>query len=430
MTAFKDDRALVMPLRPASFDGVLGRRIIAIHRWAVDQGLRGAPADVVFDGLCRQLIEAGVPLWRAFAGLHTLHPQWAGYSYTWRRELDGVEPVQRERGADYDRDLQVSPFAALMPGGKFPPRRDGWPRLRRRLAGPKAQFDFPVLEQLAAAGLTDYLAQIIRFGPEYDPSRGTGIGCSFATGEPDGFSDDDVLLIEAVLPAASLAIMSDAEHRIASGLLAAYLGGDAGSRVHAGSVVRGSVESIRAALCFADIRGWTGIADAQPGLVLIDLLGEVCETVVAPMRSRGGQVLKFLGDGILASFAFEEAARAETCRHALDAVAEAVAGLQRLNAARLAAGKPAAPVDFALHLGEVLYGNVGAVDRLDFTVIGPAVNEVARIETLCEPLDRQVLVSAEFAAAVEDIGRLQPLGRHTLRGVREPREIYGFVVGR
>src|SRR5437868_6898948 len=145
MTAFKADPTSVEPLRPQSFDGALGRRIIGIHRWAVDQGLRGAPTDAVFDGLCRRLVEAGVPLWRAFAGMHTLHPQWGGYSYTWRRDVDGVQPVQRQRGEDYDRDLQVSPFTAMMPGGKFPPRGDGWPRLRRRLAGPKALLDFPVL---------------------------------------------------------------------------------------------------------------------------------------------------------------------------------------------------------------------------------------------------------------------------------------------
>jgi adenylate cyclase len=140
-------------------------------------------------------------------------------------------------------------------------------------------------------------------------------------------------------------------------------------------------------------------------------------------------VLKFLGDGMLAIFPFVDATRDETCSQSLDAAAEAMAGLDRLNAARQEAGKPIAAVDLALHLGEVLYGNVGAVDRLDFTVIGPAVNEVARIETLCEPRGRRVLVSAELAAVVGDRRRLDPLGYHTLRGVREPREIYALDLG-
>ena len=412
----------------ATYDDALGRNIIAIHRWAVDQGLHGAGTVAVFEGLCRRLDEAGVPLWRGFAGVQTLHPQWGGYSLTWRREQGKVVPQRRERGVEYDRDLRESPFALLMRNGSIQPRGSpGWPSLRRRLAGPERQLDFPVLERLAAAGATDYLAQIVRFGPAGDPSYGNGMGYSFATDAAAGFADDDVRLIEAVLPAASLAIMSDIGHDIAAGLLAAYLGEDAGRRVHAGAVERGSVETIRAALCYADIRGFTAIADRLPGRTVVDLLDEVFETLIAPLRAGGGQVLKFLGDGILASFPFDEPERGATCRRTLDAALAATEALGRLNAARRDAGKPVASVDFALHVGEVLYGNLGAVDRLDFTVIGPAVNEVARIEVLCEPLGRNLLVSAEFAAATGALERLQPLGRHILRGVREPREIYGVA---
>ena len=139
-------------------------------------------------------------------------------------------------------------------------------------------------------------------------------------------------------------------------------------------------------------------------------------------------MLKFIGDGMLATFSFEEADRAETCRRALDAAIEAMGNIDALNTARAAAGLPVASVDLALHLGEVLYGNVGATDRLDFTVIGPAINEVARIEALCEPLGRAVLVSAEFVAAIMDgESRLESLGRHALRGVRQPKEISRWI---
>jgi adenylate cyclase len=406
-----------------SYDGALGRNIIDLHVWAVRQGLRGLPSEALFDGFCQRLVGAGVPLWRGFAGTRTLHPQWAGYSYTWRRELNAIEPAQYRRGDAYERDWFDSPFAYLFDNAASVARADGTLELRRRLSGPEARLDFPILGRLAAAGATDYYAQLIRFGAD-DPSQGTGVGYSFATDRKGGFRDDDLVLLPAVLPAASLAMMTHASHTIASGLLAAYLGGDAGRRVHTGAVVRGSVQSIRAVLWYADIRGFTAIADSSAGLVVIELLDEVFEALAAPLRPRGGQVLKFLGDGILASFPFEDANRAETCRQALDAAAEAMAALDRLNDARRATEKPTAVVDLALHLGEVLYGNIGAVDRLDFTVIGPAVNEVARMELLCEPLGRNVLVSAEFAAALGDSARLQPLGRHALRGVREPREIY------
>jgi adenylate cyclase len=156
------------------------------------------------------------------------------------------------------------------------------------------------------------------------------------------------------------------------------------------------------------------------------MLDDIFETLAAALRRHGGEVLKFLGDGMLACFAFVDATREETCNHALNAATEAMRDLDRLNADRARTEKPVAVVDLALHLGEVLYGNVGAVDRLDFTVIGPAVNEVARIEKLCEPLGRRVLVSAELAAATGKGERLEPLGAHLLRGVREPKKIFAL----
>jgi adenylate cyclase len=419
-----------MPLRPLSFDGPLGRQIVEFHMWVVREGIRGAAADALFDGLCQRLVSAGVPLWRAFIGMPTLHPQWGGYSYNWRRDFNAIEPSQFGRGYEYEQILLNSPFGYLIRQMENSAQeRDSWLHLRRRLAGPEAVFDFPILKELAAAGASDYFAEVVRFGAEGDPSRGTGIGYSFATDWPGGFRDDDLVLLQAVLPVVSLGMMTHAGHTIASGLLGAYLGGDAGGRVHAGAVERGSVESVRAVLWYADIRGFTAIADTTPGLIVIELLNAIFETITGSLRPRGGQVLKFLGDGMLAIFPFVDATRDETCNQALDAAAEAMDGLDRLNAVRGKAGKPIAAVDLALHLGEVLYGNVGAVDRLDFTVIGPAVNEVARIETLCEPLGRKVLISAELASVVGDRRRLEPLGYHTLRGVRDPREIYGLDLG-
>jgi len=400
-------------------------RITELHVWAVREGLRRAPAATVFEEFCRRLAAAGVPLWRAFVGMRTLHPQWAGYTYIWWRDRGAVDPTPRERGEAYNQDLRDSPYTYLRDtaaGGDQPLR------MRRRLTGSGAQRDFAVLEQLAAAGGTDYFAELIPVGMVTEAFPDSGLGFSFATDHPDGFSDRDIHLFEAVLPAVSLAIVSDAEHTMAAGLLDAYLGPDAGRRVHAGVVERGSVESIRAVLWYADIRGFTPLADATPGPVLVEMLDDIFETLAAALRRHGGEVLKFLGDGMLACFAFVDATRDETCSHALNAATEAMRDLDRLNADRAREGKPVAVVDLALHLGEVLYGNVGAVDRLDFTVIGPAVNEVARIEKLCEPLGRSVLVSAELAAATGNGARLEPLGAHLLRGVREPKEIFALRV--
>jgi adenylate cyclase len=415
------------PPRPPGVRGVddaLWREIVELHRWAVDQGLRGAAVDALFAGFCERLLAAGVPLVRAFVGIPTLHPQWAGRGYTWLR--GELEVGRSERGEAFEQLRLASPFGPLTAQVMAAGGRGASARLRRRLAGPEAQLDYPVLHEFAAGGATDYYAQLVGFVVDGDDSRGAGIAYSFATDRGDGFHDHNLQLIEAALPALSLAIMSDAASTIAAGLLAAYLGEDAGRRVHQGAVERGSVRSITAVLWYADIRGFTAIADEQPGLAVVELLDEVLETIAAPLRPRGGQVLKFLGDGMLAIFPLADAAPEEVCRRALDAAAEAMAALDRLNTARRATGKPAAEIDLALHLGDVLYGNVGAVDRLDFTVIGPAVNEVSRIEALCEPLGRRVLLSAAVAAAAGAWDNLEPLGRHALRGVREPRDIYAL----
>jgi len=408
--------------------GVIDRRIRDVQLWAARAGLRGEPTVRLFEEFCHRLLAAGVPLWRGFAGVQTLHPQWGGYSLTWWRDRDAVEPVLRQRGEDYDRDLRDSPFGGLMQAMRDPDRNLETPlRVRRRLSAPEAQLDFPVLERLAEAGATDYVADLVAFGIRGDPSRGTGMGYAFATDRPNGFSDDDLRLIGAVVPTVSLAIMADTGYAIAAGLVTAYLGEDAGRRVHAGAIERGSVESLRAVLWCADTRGFTSIADMTSGLDLIEMLNDIFEVLTAALRPRGGHVLKFMGDGMLAIFPVDAAREDVICGGALDAAIEAMDGIARLTAARRRGGKPAAAVDLALHLGEVLYGNVGAVDRLDFTVIGPAVNEVARIETLCEPLGRNVLVSATFAAALGDGGgRLERLGAHPLRGLRETREIYGL----
>ena len=408
-----------------SFDGSVGRRIIDTHMWAVREGLRGASAYDLFDGYCQRLVTHGVPLWRAHVAMETLHPQWGGYGFTWRRDLNAIHPEQYARSDMAGQDWLGSPMYELICRARA---GEPDPQMRRRLEEGPEQRDFPVLAQFFSEGATDYFGQVFTFGEEGDPSQGTGVVYSFASNRRGGFGHDDTALVAATLPALSLAMKAHAGHVIASALLRTYLGEQTGGRVHAGAIERGSVESIKAVLWYADIRGFTPTSDSSPGPVIIDLLNSVFEVLTAALRSRGGEVLKFLGDGMLATLSFAEADRAATCRRALDAAAEATRGLAVLNATRAAAGLPAVAVDLALHVGEVLYGNVGAADRLDFTVIGPAVNEVARIEALCEPLGRPVLISAEFAAAVDDAdNRLMSLGSYNLRGVREAKEIFALA---
>jgi adenylate cyclase len=422
-----DDRAeAISRLQIRTFDDALGQRIIGTHMWAVREGLRGAGAYELFDGFCQRLVIDGIELWRAHLAMETLHPQWSGYGYTWRRDLNAIEPAQYVHGSTEDADFLGSPFNELIVRAQAGEEN---PSMRRRVEQDD-QRDFPVLVEFFAAGATDYLAYLFAFGKGGDRSQGTGIVYSFVTDRRGGFSDDETTLLQATLPGLSLAMKAHAGYVIASGLLGTYLGADAGARVHAGSIMRGSVDTLRAVIWYADIRGFTAVSDSAPGPVVVELLNEVFEILTASLRVHGGQVLKFIGDGMLAVFSFEEHDRAETCRHALDAAIEAMRNIDEMNKARATAGVPVASVDLALHLGEVLYGNVGATDRLDFTVIGPAVNEVARIEALCEPLGRPVLVSAEFVAGIMGAdNRLESLGRHALRGVREPKEIFALDLG-
>jgi adenylate cyclase len=408
-----------------SFDGPLGRRIIDTHIWAVREGLRGATAYDLFDGYCQRLVIHHVPLWRGHTSMETLHPQWSGYGYTWRRDLNAIQPEQYARGNMMDADWQKSPMFDLIRRARAGEHN---PLMRRHLEQGPEQRDFEVLDEFFAGGATDYLAQLFIFGEHGDPAHGTGIVYSFSTDRRGGFDTDDTALMQATLPALSLAMKAHAGYVIASGLLQTYLGEKTGQRVHSGAIVRGSVESIHAVLWYADIRGFTAVTAATPGPEIIDLLDTVFEILTAALRSRGGEVLKFLGDGMLATLAFEEADRAETCARALAAAAETTQELAALNAMRIAAGQPEVIVDLALHVGEVLYGNVGAADRLDFTVVGPAVNEVARIEALCEPLERTLLISQEFAAALKDGGSsLASLGQYHLRGVSDAKEIFALA---
>ena len=421
-----DAKVFVPPPRLSvdSFDGPLGRSIIDTHIWAVHQGLRGAGAYALFDGYCQRLVIHGVPLWRAQAGMQTLHPHWGAYSYLWRRDLNAIQPEQHARRDMGNPQWLRSPMYDLIRRANA---GENNPSMRRHLDAGPDQRDFAALDEFFGQGATDYFAQLFSFGESGDPSQGTGAIYSFTTDRAGGFDDNDMALLQSTLPALSLAMKAHASHEIGSALLRTYLGQETGRRVHAGAIERGSVETVHAVLWFADIRGFTAMSDSSPGAVVIDLLNSVFEALAAALRSRSGEILKFLGDGMLATLAFDERDRATACRAALDAAAEAISAIAALNATRTAAGLPAVTVDLALHVGDLLYGNVGAADRLDFTVIGPAVNEVARIEAWCEPLQHAVLASAEFAAALQDTdNRLISLGRYELRGVREPKEIFGL----
>jgi adenylate cyclase len=397
-----------------------------IKLWANEQGLRGATARDLFEGYCRRLEAHGFELMRAYVSTQTLHPQWTGYGCTWRREWQSVREQQFARGGPVSQEWLASPFYALIRRSQLG-EKNVW--LRRRLELGPDQRDFPALVDFYNAGATDYLCLGFRFGENADPSHGTGVLYSFTTDRSGGFHDAEIELLHSTLPELSLAMKAHAGHDIASGLLRTYLGYDAGARVHSGAVERGTVNGLHSVLWYADLRGFTRISDVTSGAQIVEMLNETFEMLTASLRTRGGHVLKFIGDAMLATISFEEVEERVACNRGLEAAVESLEKVESRNLRRQAEGLPFAEVDIALHVGEVLYGNVGAADRLDFTVIGPAVNEVVRMEKLCDTLDRHLLFSSRFAeAAGRCDGRLESLGQFKLRGVSEPKEIFGLQV--
>jgi len=247
-------------------------------------------------------------------------------------------------------------------------------------------------------------------------------------GDGKGFDDASISLMEGLMPAFATAFLARTMRKTTRALLATYLGQDAADRVLAGNVIRGRAEKVRAVVWFADLVGFTRVADTQPGEVVLAMLNDYAEAQVEAIESHGGHVLKFIGDGLLAIFPSAEESSA--CRSALDAADDFRARVRALNERRGADGLPTSNAHIALHIGEVLYGNVGSMRRLDFTVLGAAVNEAARIESLCGSLDQPVIVSTAFADAAGDVrSRLVSLGRYAMKGVSKPQELFTLDAG-
>ncbi|MGE0746013.1 MAG: adenylate/guanylate cyclase domain-containing protein [Rhodospirillales bacterium] len=283
-----------------------------------------------------------------------------------------------------------------------------------------------MIADLLALGMTDYVVMLHRFAPDRIVGAMDGVYLSWATEALDGFGERHLAALRRLAAPLALAVKAAALARIAGTLVETYLGRDAGRRVLEGGINRGVAERIEAVLWFSDLHGYTRISDTADPEQIIPLLNDYAGAIVPAIHAAGGDVLKLIGDGIFAIFTGAD--RGEACRSALGAVAAARAAVDALNGVRRAAGLPVTDLYLALHLGEVFYGNIGSEDRLDFTVVGPAVNEAARIAALCRSVDQPVLMSSAFAAAVDD-PRLVSVGRFALRGVGRAQDLFTFDPG-
>lgn len=376
--------------------------------------LRLAPLDDVVERVAAGLCEAGIRVNEIRLAARTLHPAIDAIGVTWST-VAGIETgVFRHSDAGSDAWLR-SPLYHMI--------RTDTPRMRRRLTDPGQRAEFAVFADMAADGFTDYLAQLIGYGAA-GGARREGLITRWLTRHPDGFRDADLAILERVARRAGAAILPGLEHSIARNLMEAYVGSRSGAQVLDGSIQPGEAKAIDAVILVADLAGFTAASDALPGDRLVDLLDRHLEAMVPPVTAQGGEILAFLGDGFLAAFELDSDPQ-RACAAALAAATAAIDGVEALRDALAAEGLPCLPLEAALHVGTVRYGNVGAGGRQAFTVIGPAVNAATRIEALCRPLGRNLLASEAFAGACAD-RRLVPLGAHPIRGMPEPMTLYGL----
>jgi adenylate cyclase len=376
----------------------------AVIHWLMTDARRVAGPNELLEGFAIKLRAAGVSVTRATTGVPMLHPQIASFSGLWQLGK-GVSERQYRLSGRLDALLNSPINIAYHGGGP----------VRCRMTGPPHDGEFPIVKDLRAEGLTDYLVLSIPF------ADGSFKALSLATDRLQGFTDDEIALFEAVVPAFALNLEIHALRRTARTLLDTYVGRQAGGRVLDGQIQRGMGETIRAVIWLCDLRGFTSLSERLPRDVLIELLNQYFGPMCDAVESAGGEVLKFIGDAMLAIFPVAEDP-VPACRSALGAAAKARAALVETNRTRAQATLPPINYGIALHLGEVLYGNIGGDDRLDFTVIGPAVNLTARIESLCGDLEQQVLMSSDFVQAA-GIAATE-VGEFVLHGVAAKQQVF------
>jgi len=390
-------------------------KVLAVLEWLVAAGLAGTGEADLLAGYCGQLVKHDMRLMRASMASHVLHPVYDARSIRWRRDT-GLETAKFRRDDDtLTPDWVKSPFYLML--------ETRLPKLRRRLTADYVDGEFPLLDDLKAEGATDYLALATAIDRKAALGEVKGTLSSWVVDRPGGFAPEEIELLERTVPALSVTFNAIASLGMTRIVLDTYLGGDAARRVLDGNIARGRAETIRAVIWYSDLANFTRIADEVARDQLLALLNDYAECLVDTVDAEGGHVLKFLGDGMLAIFPDDD--RRLACSHALDAALAAEAGIAALNQRRQDAALPVTDFHLSLHLGDLLYGNFGGRRRLDFTVLGPAVNEAARISALCRTLDQRVIVSSAFAEATGNRrSGLVSLGRYALRGVARSQELF------
>ncbi len=375
--------------------------------WLQSDGVKLRDTAQFVERFAAELVAAGVDIYRLTTGIHIIHPQIDASSALWQ---EGKPVIERRWKMDRQM-LQNSPMAIVYSGQRY----------RARLDGPPQPEEFPILTELRAEGATEYVALPLPF------SDGSWKAVSYATRRAGGFPEHQVALLQSLAPTLGMILEIQTLQRTTLTLLDTYVGPIAGRRVLDGAIKRGMCDAIEAVIWFCDLRGFTELSENLSGAELVNFLNDYFGAMTDAVGRHDGEVLKFIGEALLAIFPLSGATGSEVAARALAAAAEAEAAISALNGKRKETGEPAIRFGLALHVGDVLYGNIGGADRLDFTVIGQAVNVASRIESLTKTLGRQVLFSGDFAELCR--GRSEPLGTFPLKGVGAELPVYALTAG-
>ncbi len=405
--------------------------IDALSDWLMEQALSEPALEELVEGCNRRLHAAGIPVSRTIITSPILHPLYRSFTVVWTLE-EGIETTYHVHDSVNRDAWKASPLRYIL--------KHRLPAFRRQLVGDNAVLDFPILEELAEEGMTDYLCYLVAFGDDQDvdfeqDEFGSGIIGSWSTDRPAGFSDSDLRALNRVQQRLAVAVKMRVKDKIASSILEAYLGRGAGRKVLNGQIKRGDGERIYSVIWYSDLRGSTTLADSMSGDKYIELLNRYFECTANAVLEFQGEVLRFPGDAVLGIFPInEQMDSSAACMNALKAATSAFERLKSLNHERAAAKE--APLDFGigLHVGEVLFGNIGVPQRLEFSVIGPAMNETARLEALTKDLNSNILTSENFVTQLKEhhcksIGHCQLIGEQALQGIDKPMKVYEFLLG-
>jgi adenylate cyclase len=380
----------------------------SIIDWLVNETRTERFIDNILLQLCERLRVVGIPVARATIHFRTHHPQWLGARILWRSGMSEAKITTFDYGVESTPQFLLSPANEIYAGEL---------EVRQGLESSECGRRYPLFSELKAEGLTDYIAWPLSHTTENRHIL------TFASDRPGGFVDQDLALLRDLVPLLSLVTEVRLKNVLTRTFLETYVGPHAARQVLAGATTRGSGVTISAAIMICDLRDFTAISDLWPRDDVIEMLNGYFDALSEPIEQNGGEILKFMGDGMLAIFPM---ANADACRSLLASIRSGAAAMNDLNDRHAGSGRPILRYGVGVHVGDVMYGNIGSRKRLDFTAIGPAVNIASRLETLTKMVGRPVLLSKDFIEAAKCTEEVDDLGRHQLRGLGQPIDVFAL----